>query len=282
MILQRTRRLGTCLLVGGALACVAPIGKAQAQNMAMRPSRAQSLIGQVQLEPWPGKRVVMMLPLQLGEGWNANRELGNIVLPVAEQELQNALEATGKFSVTQPHRFNPLLRRAVQEGKLTDEMVIQVAASPTLENAREVLSKFDFDQTPMVAQFFLEEVLSTRVKNRQSVTVQVTGRLYELDGPAVSNILLTSDPVTAGRTSYDQVLLAADDAFMRIAQQFVQPISDFALPSAMSQSAPAMATSPSPSLTGKPGGVLAPGMMPQLPPAQPPLGVASPADDDDA
>src|SRR5690606_30854574 len=184
--------------------------------------------------------------------------------------------------------FNPLLRRAVQEEKITNEQLSKLAESPTLENAREVLTKFNFDQPPLIAEFFLEEVRSTSLRDRRSVTVQVTGRLYELDGPARNNILLTSDPITGGRTAYDQVLLASNNAFGQIVEQFVQPVTDYPLPEEAPVAevvpepepvlVPGPATSPAPNLTGRPGGTLPPGTMPQLPPAEPPLGVAVPGE----
>ena len=302
-----TRKLGASLLASALL--WAPVTapqlwggqSAQAAEMMRKEKNVP-----VELEPWPGRRVVLLLPLQLGVGFNADQQFGKLILPRAEAELTAALEATGKFSVLRVHRFSPLVQRGLQEKRITPADVSNITAEPiSIENATEFLSKYTFDQTPLIADFRLEEVRSSipgmagmkmkdgqmsgkmmsngmsdgqTMKNRDMVVdammdngmmgqplqnnatssqsmsnksmmgekkmqgkmkagvpgvqAQISGKLYQLDGAGTKNSVVTSMSIQKGRNNIERYLLAASDAFERIATQFTAPLEDVTLPTA--------------------------------------------------
>jgi hypothetical protein len=196
------------------------------------------------IEPWPGRRVLLMLPLQIGAGFNADRAFGQAILSRAEAQLQDELESTGKFSVIRAHRFSPLLQRALQEKRVSaDEAENVIEGLPpgaamdavddpiTVQGATTFLQRFTFDQLPMVAQFSLEEVRSSSVQGRPGVQAQVSGRLYEQGNPvALKSPVLTSEVFTKGRNNIDRYLDATRQAFGAIAGTFVAPLEDVVLP----------------------------------------------------
>ena len=256
------------------------------------------------LELWPGQRVLLVLPLKVGPDWNAGPELAEAIQPVIRPQLQRALTDTGKFSVTLPYRFDPILRRAVSDKRLSDDVVSALVANPTLETAQPVFSNLTFNQVPMVADVQMEELRVGGTQKKPTVQLVMSGRLYEIGGNGpFRNVTVTSRSF-AGRTPADRLQAAANDAFQEIAQQFVAPPAAFELPLPPAPVAPAPkpkaptgsgATTPNGGsgrpLTAAPGsgGVNAAGatpntlspapggaFVPQLPPAQPPLGIAVP------
>ncbi|HEX8832831.1 MAG TPA: hypothetical protein VF719_01460 [Abditibacteriaceae bacterium] len=247
------------------------------------------------LEPWRGQRVLLLLPLQLGEGWNVDRAFGTALLPDAEQALQDMLQKTGKFSVIEPHRFNPILQRATQEKRITTDQLTTLVTTPTLENARIVLSKIAFDQPPMIAQFVLEEMRFSGADKNAKVQLQVSGRLYELGNPvAIKSTVITSNAQNASRVSVG-TLAAANDAFARSIAEFVAPIPEIqVVPPAPVAPTPVVTPTPvvpvpvvpvAPVVTVPlPGDVAIAGsssrnpsdLVPQLPAPMPPLGINVP------
>lgn len=199
-------------------------------------------------EPWPEQRVVLLLPLTLGPGWNLEKDKAPLILPNAEQKLQQALQRTGKFSTTQLHRYNPIFLRGMQEKTLTREQVKALIASPSLEAVQGALSKMEFDQPPLIAEFSMEEITTEAGNPIPSVRAQVTGKLYEANDPiAVKTVVVTSDPqplyyarpstdkkdkrtVYVRRSAGDRIIMAADNAFNQIAREFVKPLDDITLP----------------------------------------------------
>ena len=194
-------------------------------------------------EPWPAQRVVLILPLKLGAGWNLDKEKSARILPEAEQKLQQALQRTGKFSTTQVHRYNPILLRGMLEKLLTKAEVDAIVAAPTLENVQGALGKMRFDQPPLIADFTLEEITTENGSPIPSVRSQAIGKLFEANDPvAIKTISVTSEPqplyyprkgkknVYVKRSSYERVVTAADNAFNQIAQEFVKPIDEIMLP----------------------------------------------------
>ena len=263
-------------------------------------------------ELWAGQRVLMLLPLGLGEGWNSTEAVSNAILPESGQILRGVLQRTDKFSVIEGHRFSPLLMRAVQERRVTQEQVNTLLKETTLGNARIVLSKIGFDQPPFIADFRLEEVRAGGTSTKPTVQVQVSARLYELGGQAGNNtVIVTSKAMAGGRNDVDRILLAARDAFAQAAAQLLTPPDDNAIilpraagpaagkPSKGKGNAPARpvpATTPlPPAPVSPPSRPVAPGVplpgdvpmagassrggdnsVPQLPAPEPPLGVAVP------
>jgi hypothetical protein len=178
-------------------------------------------------ELWPGQRVLMLLPLGLGEGWNSTDAVGAAVLPEARQRLHSVLQSTGKFSVIEGHRFSPLLMRAVQERRVTQEQVNTLLKDTTLGNARIVLSKISFEQPPFIADFRLEEVRAGGTPLKPTVQMQVSARLYELGGQTAANtVVVTSKSVGGGKDDVDRMLMAAQDAFTQATLQLLTPPDD--------------------------------------------------------
>jgi hypothetical protein len=195
-------------------------------------------------QPWPNQRVVLILPLQFGAGWNLDKKSAAFILPEAEQKLQQAMQRTGKFSTTQVHRYNPILLRAVQDKLLTKEQVTTIVTAPTVANMQEALGKMNFDQPPLIAEFSMDEITTQAGHPNPTVSAQVTGKLYEVNDPTpVKTVVVTSDPQPLyytrkqkGKTVYvrhssgDRILKAADNAFDQVVHEFVKPLEDIALP----------------------------------------------------
>lgn len=187
-------------------------------------------------EAWPGRRVVLLLPLQLSDNWNADPQWGQRLLGPSEHRVRRALEATGKFSVIQTYQFDPVLQRALQDKLIDKTQLDALVATPTLQTAGGVggiLDKLGFPLKPLIADFRLEEVRSSGDPKAPSVQVQVLGKLYELNSEAAQQTkVFTSDPVKKRGTQFDQVLDAADNAFIMVANEFVRPPAEIALPRA--------------------------------------------------
>jgi hypothetical protein len=287
----------TALTVAGALtvAIASPFGTSAVPSAAAAPVAVREL--------WAGQRVLMLLPLGLGEGWNSTDAVGAAVLPEAGQRLRSILEGTGKFSVIEGHKFSPILMRAVQERRITKAQLDALLADTTLGNARIVLSKIGFENAPFIADFRLEEVRAGGTKSKPTVQMQVSARLYELGGQTASNtVVVTSKAVSGGKNDLERMLLAAQDAFAQATAQLLTPPSDtIVLPRATPEPkgkkpvppAPVMTPvsppveptpvqPPAPSVT-LPGDVSITGAsdrgssgVPQLPAPEPPLGIAVP------
>jgi hypothetical protein len=292
----KSRRFLQATLCAGAMTATFVVAPSAAQ--AAKKARVTGI------EPWQGRRTVLLLPLQLGEGWNADRNFGQAILSRAEQMLEAQLQSTGKFSVIRAQRFNPLVQRALQEKRLTEEQVTNLIQAPTLENATAFLTQFTFDRPAMIADFRLEEVRGGGTATQPSVQAQVSGRLYELGNPvAFKSPVVTSDAVRAGRNNIERYLSAADNAFDQAAAELVAPIQDIEIPMAVATTPAAAGTTGTvPAVT--PGAAVAPGTtgavttpvpapttsattgaasatsnpnaVPQLPAARPPLGITVP------
>lgn len=270
-----------------AMAAVVP-------SMALLAPSAQAAPKQ-KLEIWPGQRVLLVLPISVSQNWNQDAALGTAVLPLIQPELQRALKATKKFSITVPYRFDPVLQRALVEKQVTDEEVTALTKDQSLEAAQSLFSKVHFEQPTMIAQVQLEELRLSGADKSASVQLQATGRLYQQgNGAPVKSITATSHPVSGG-SSESRITRAAQEVFAEIAAEFIAPPPSFALP-AMTASAPTTSaptpvtpTTPAPltvtpippgtapvtapnSLSPQPGGPF----IPMLPPAQPPLGITVP------
>jgi hypothetical protein len=272
------------------------------------------------IEPWSGRRVLLLLPLKLGPGFNADQAFGQAILSRTETELQEELSETGKFSVIRAHRFSPLIQRGLQEKRLTEAQAQATINNPlvepgqaapppaTVETATTFLQQFTFDQVPMIAEFFLEEVRASGTGNRTSVQAQVAGRLYEVGNPvALKAPVVRSDAFSRGRNNIERYQGAARNAFAQIADEFTAPLEDVQLPMVTPAPAPVAltpepevpaATMPEPvapaPLAGAGGNANTPlpgdvsiagassrtsgtaGGVPQLPSATPPLGIAVP------
>jgi hypothetical protein len=218
------------------------------------------------LEAWPGQRVLFLLPIQLGEGFNVDRAFGQALLPRASESLQHILQNTGKFSVVEAHRFNPILQRALTERRITNDELTNLINEPTKENVRLVFSKIDFDQPPMFAEFTLEEVRLSGTQKDTQVQTQISGRLYELANPvALKSTVITSNSFKAPRVS-QATLLAANDVFAQTAAEFTRPIDEIQieLPEAPApvEPEPVAAATPAPPAPVVVNGITLPGDVP--------------------
>lgn len=244
-----------------------------------------------QLQIWPGRRVLLVLPLGVSETWNSDPALGRAIVPLAQPQLQRALINTGKFSVTLPYRFDPVLRRGLTEKRVAENDINALLATPSLATSRPVIDKLVFDQPVMTTEVKLEEVRIGGTAKLPTVQLQVSGRLYEQGNPnPVKSITVTSDPAR-GRTPSDRLVAAAAQAFQLIAAEFVEPPPAFDLPAPIAPTPtpgaaapvrPATPATPSVAPVAPAPAVTAPNRLspelgapfvPQLPAAQPPLGI---------
>lgn len=271
------------------------------------PTPAHAARRRPMLEIWPGRRVLLVLPLKIGPDWNAGPELAQAIQPLVRPQLQQALTDTDKFSVTLPYRFDPVLRRAVSDKKLSDDVVSALIANPSLETALPVFSSLTFNQTPMVADVQLEELRVGGTAKAPTVQLQVSGKLYEVGGNGPFRNVVVTSRAFGGRTPEARLQAAAADAFREMAMQFIEPPEAFQLP-ALVAPAPATSAGAATPATGEASGKMLTGeptadsamagsatpkapaatpnssaptgqggsIIPQLPPAQPPLGVAVP------
>jgi len=237
---------------------------AMAAEKAPRVKAAKDTLSPEMLEAWPGQRVVLLLPLQIAEGAKIDALLGRAILPAASESLRKALMATGKFSVILPYRFNPILSRAVQEGRISRAELTALVNTPTLESGRAVMAKLDrtFDQSTFIGQFSLEELRFSGTTKDPRSQVQVSGRLYEVDGAGAANTALVTSDTFGGNHITNSVLSAAGDAFARAAKEFTRPLAESIL------------------IAG--AGLSGPGAVPDKTPAPNPAPVKNPATPDPA
>jgi len=205
-------------------------------------------------EVWPGRRVVFLLPVQLSSNWNIDPQWGQRLLPEAESRLRRALEATGKFSVIQPYRFNPMLQRALQEKRIDQAQLDAAVDTPSLQSASGVLDKLGFALPPLIAEFRLEEVRASGTEKAPSVQVQVLGKLYELNSESAAQTkVFTSDPIRGRGTQAEQIIDATENAFRMVAAEFVRPPAEVELPRIDPPKTPEGETGAKGAATGKPG-----------------------------
>lgn len=213
----------------GALTPVAAPGLTSVAHAAPKP----------QLEIWPDRRVLLVLPIQLSPTWNADPQLGRAILPLAQPQVQQALTSTGKFSVTLPYRFDPVLRRGLTEKQLAENDITTLLSEPTLANSRPVIDQLKFDQPIMTTEVFLEELTIGGNSKQPTVQLQVSGKLYEQGNPnPVKSESYRSKPV-GGKTPSERLIAAARDAFNGLAAAFVQPPAAFDLPAPIEVAPPA-------------------------------------------
>lgn len=260
-----------------------------------------------QLQIWPGRRVLLVLPLAVSPTWNADPQLGRAIIPLAQPQLQRAFYNTGKFSTTLPYRFDPVLRRGITEKQIAENDITALLADPSLTTARPVIDKLNFDQPVMTTEVFLEELTVGGTSDKPTVQIQASGKLYEQGNPnPIKTVSIRSNAAT-GKTPSDRLTAATDQVFKEIAEAFVEPPAAFDLPlpvapapTAANQKgksgspamganlggpmggtpvgtpvpmapAPMSPTAPPNSLSSTPGAPF----VPQLPAASPPLGVTA-------
>ncbi len=194
--------------------------------------------------PWPQQRVVLLLPLQLGAGWNLDQDKAKPLLKPAEAMLQLALQKTGKFSTIQLHRYNSIVLRGVQEKLITKEEADALVASPTLEGVQKLLAGMEFLQRPLIAQVTLDEANVDVGTPSATLTTTATGKLYEADSAQpIREVVVTSKTVPLYRqekyknktimvreSARERILKASSDSFNKIGAEFVRPIEDITLP----------------------------------------------------
>ena len=182
-------------------------------------------------EVWPGRRLVMLLPLQLSDNWNADVRWGQTLLRPSEAQLRKALEGTGKFSVVQPYRFDPILQRALLDKRIAKDQIEDLVTNPSLQSASSILGNLGFDLTPLIAEFRLEEVRASGSEKAPTIQVQVLGKLYPLNSQEADQTkVFTSDPERYRISQFDTVINAATNSFEMIAAEFVKPITEAVLP----------------------------------------------------
>ena len=163
------------------------------------------------------QRVLLVLPVQLAEGWNADPRLGQSILSDADQALLWGLRGNPEYSLVRVHRFNPVLMRAVADRLITQEQFNTLVTTPTLENARTMLSGLNFGERPLIATFLLEQINLTGGKLRPGIQVQASARLYESGNEiALRTAVATSPPHASSKQ-------AAALAVQRVAADLMSP-----------------------------------------------------------
>ncbi len=239
--------LGFVVLTGAAV--LAPVAGAAPKKM-----RATGL------EIWPGQRVLVVLPLTVSEGFlgtdgattggTGSEALRKALVPVISPQLSAALQATGKFSITRPYKFDPLLSRAVLETRVQPEEASAFIDSPSLSSAQNVLGLLGLEQPGMVAQVVLQNLRVGGTRSAPTVQVTVRGDLYEAgSGEPFRSITVTSKPF-GGLTPEERLRSSSAEAFADIAAAFVAPPTEFELPLPLA-SAPSTTTPGT--MTGTPG-----------------------------
>lgn len=292
----RSSLLGAALFV--VTGTVAPVVHAKDRNQAVR------------LEIWPGQRALVILPLTVSEtflsgseGTNAtsgSNALGRALVPVLSPLLSTALQNTGKFSISRPYKFDPLIRRALAEQRVNDDDVNAFVETPSLTTTQGVLSQLGLEQPGMVAQLVLQQLTVGGTPELPTVQLTMRGDLYETgSAQPFRSITVTSKPF-GGKTPEERLRAAAGEAFTDIANAFVEPPAEFELPAPVAPPPTAGTTETGtgtmttmPPLTGTPtpaaptpGMPMAPNpsntgnapVAPQLPSSPPPLGVPVPDD----
>lgn len=217
-------------------------------------TRTQSVALAPVNQAWPGKRVALVLPLRTGTAWNANPEFTQMFLPQAQSALREALSRTGKFSVLEVRRFNPVLMRAVQDGAATTDDLNTLLNQPTVPNAGVFLSKTSFNRAPLqsfatsatIGSFVMESV----EQNENGLRLKVTGRMYDPGSITSSRALSATVTVPynfASGSARAPGIIAANVGFDRVLQEFTRYPTERELPIV---SAPtAMAVAPATSST---------------------------------
>lgn len=183
-----------------------------------------------------GKRVLFVLPLQLGTGWNANSVFTREFVPQATRALKNAFRATGRYSLVEAVRSDPIVQRGLADELFTVEEYEALLKEPTIENANAIVSKMTFDQTPKLRFSDTPQVMQIVMDRFPAQTgrpsVQIVARLYDI-GLTVPTRTLT---VIAGIQNVNglappQLTLASTTAgFNRLALEFAKPAAEAELP----------------------------------------------------
>ena len=204
-------------------------------------SQAATKMQAVALAPvnqaWPGKRVALVLPLRTGTAWNANPEFTQMFLPQAQAALREALSRSGKFSVLDVRRFNPVLMRAVQDGAASTDDLNTLLDRPTVPNAGVFLSKTSFNRAPLqsfstpaiIGSFVLESV----EQNDVGLRLKVTGRMYDPGATTAMRALSATVTVPhnfASGSARMPSLIAANVGFDRVLQEFTRYPTERELP----------------------------------------------------
>ncbi len=199
-----------------------------AETAEARPARNRVVAAPVP-QAWPGKRVLLVLPLRTGENWKANPEFTQAFLPQAQTALREALGRTNKFSLLEVRRFNAVLTRAVQDGAATNDDLNSLLSQPTVPAASVFLAKTSFNRAPLqsfsvpatIGSFVLESVEQTSAGLR----LKVTGRMYEpgsLTAMRALSATVTVPTAATEATLRTPSLTAATVGFDRVLMEFVR------------------------------------------------------------
>lgn len=175
-----------------------------------------------------GKRVLFLLPVQLGTGWNGNTVFTREFLPKASRALKDALRATGRYSLVEATRYDPIIQRGLADEAFTADEYEALLKEPTIENANAIVSKMTFDRLPKLgfsdAPQVMQVVLDRFPAQTGRPSVQLVAKLYD-SGLTVPTRTLT---VIAGLQNKNgltppQLTLASTTAGLnRIAEEFAK------------------------------------------------------------
>lgn len=185
------------------------------------------------LELWPGQRVLLVLPLAVGPDWNGGPELAEAIKPLVRPSVQQALTDTGKFSITLPYRFDPILRRATVENRISQDLITPFVDSPSLATAQPVFTQLKFEQVPMVTQVQIEEIRVGGTAKKPTAQLQMSAKLYEIGGSGPFRSVTVTSDAAEGRTPEARLQAAAANASRQIAALFVKAPESFQLPESL-------------------------------------------------
>ncbi len=227
------------LAILAAATLLASQGSAQARLSQARSSRDVAMaengdlgsmsLSQAMTRPMRERRVLMLLPARVGDGWKAMPEFTSAFLRQIDLKLRSALSNTNRYSLLEVRRFSPILMRAVQDGVATSGDLNILLNQPTTPNASVFLSKLTFNKAPQ--QVFVEPaviasfVLDNFSTSDNSLSVKLTGRLYSADGKTVLRSLsanTTAPYSTTGGAVLDAAASSGAVSLDRVLGEFMR------------------------------------------------------------
>ncbi len=221
------RRITTSASVAAAALLLCGIAPSQAKKRTTITELNDSSTSLMQARR--ARRMMLLLPARVGEDWKATPEFTAAFLRQSDLTIRRLLASSGRYSLLEVRRFNPVLLRAVQDGVATSDDLNTLVTLPTAPNASIILSKMTFGDAPLqtatqpavIASFVLDKISMTP----DSFSVKLSGRLYAADGRTVLRRLAATTTVpyaTAGGAISSAATSALSTAANRIAAEFTR------------------------------------------------------------
>ncbi len=183
-----------------------------------------------------GKRVLFLLPLQLGVGWNANSVFTREFVPKASRAMKDAFRATGRYSLVEANRSDPIVQRGLIDDMFSAEEYEALLTTPTIESANAIVSKLTFDQTPKLGFSDQPQIVQIVMDRFPAQTgkpsVQIVARLYDfgLTTPTRTLTVIAGLQNVNGLAPAALTLASTTAGFKRLAQELAKPQAEAELP----------------------------------------------------